>query len=342
MGTVADPSDLAVHLRSDAALSNLQRLFDDHRYSRVSSFSRYVDDVGPAITRRAFERAVADPDGVVLEAGRSEPLAATTVTSAPWESQHLGVRVGKVGEIVAVPEPAARTAAARTLLDAAAEQWRQTGGGLLIARVDIDDTDVLVAAQRAGFEVLETSTTYINDNDADGEIHQQVRGYEIRRCLRDEGRDIDPRSMSVLRRWVDDTDRTGHFYRDRRLHPDRVRELYLAWLDNTFSGAYGDVVYSAWRDDLMVGFVSWTEDSELDELAGTKVLRAGIGAAVAPEGKGALGDIYAAVCSERPLGSRLVEHTTQAGNEAVLTVWARFPTLRPASCHYVLHGWFDA
>jgi hypothetical protein len=327
--------------RSQAGIDRLQPLFDQHRFSHVTGFGRYVPDVTARATRRAFDLAAADDGSAVFVAGDpDQPAAATFVRPAPWETGHLGVRVGKVGDLVAEGDPATRTAAAGALLGAAGRHWADTGGGLLIARVDIDDTDVLVAAQRAGFEVLETSATYLNDNHAEFRTTHEDKGYEIRRYLRGAGADIPASSLDLIQRWVDDTDRTGHLYRDRRLDPERVAALYLDWLGNTFSGAYGDVVYTAWRDDQVVGFVSWTEDEAMDAFAGTKVLRAGIGAAVSPEGQGALGDIYAAVCSEQPLGSRLVEHTTQAGNEAVLTVWARYSTLRPSSCHYVLHGWF--
>lgn len=338
---VGAPSDPPPGGSERDRLSLIEPLTAAHRYSMSRGLARYIDDVGPELTRRSIRRAVDSGGRLVLSGDDRAPDATTTVTSAEWESGLLGERVGHVGEIVATPDVTRRTDAVADLLADAGDGWARSGGGLLIVRIDIDDTDAVVGAERAGFHVLETSATYLFDYTADNVVTHRSRGYEVRRHDRGAVAEIPSEAFAPLLRWVRDTDRTGHFYRDRRLDIEAVRRLYLTWLDNTFAGRYCDVVYTAWRNGEVVGFLAWKEDPELAELCGTKVLRPGLGAAVAPEGRGALGDMYAAVCAEAPLDARLVEHITQAGNEAVLTTWARFGALRPASCHYVLHGWFD-
>jgi len=337
---LADSSDIDVNEVLPTDLATLDPVLRAHRFSLVRGLERYVDDVGPSYTRQAYERAARDPATMVL-AARSDQrvLAATTISPAAWESGLLGTRVGHLGDVVGVAEPGRREPAVRRLLEAAGARWAEAGGGMLVARIDVDDADAVVAAQRAGFEVLETTIAYLNDNDAEPGTTHAPRGFEVRCHPHGSAGEIPATALDVLMRSVDETDRIGHLYSDRALDPDRVQDLYRAWVTNTFRGDHGDVVYTAWRDDQVLGVLSWTEDGDLDELAGIKVLRSGFGA-VAPEGHGALGDLYAAVCRDRPLGSRLVESTTQAGNEAVFTVWGRFASMRPASANYVLHGWF--
>ena len=345
MGKRGETSDLTVVPLGQDQLHELDPLLDHHPYSLVSGVQRYVDhhrDVGPAYTRRAFRRAAQDPSATVLAVRDGEGVvAAATVDVATWETGLLGVRVGNVGDIVAVADPARRIQATIRLLEEVGARWTADGGGMLVARIDVDDTDACVAAQRAGFEVVETTIAYLNDNDADAPSSHVPHGFEVRCHPHGSAADIPEAALDVLFRSVEETDRTGHLYRDRRLDPERVQDLYRTWVANTFRGDHGDVVYTAWRDGKVLGVLSWTEDPVLDELAGMKVLRSGFGA-VAPEGHGALGDLYARVCADHPLGSRLVESTTQAGNEAVFTIWGRFGSLRPASANHVLHGWFGA
>lgn len=308
----------------------------------LNGYRHYGFDVAGDDTARRLTVALEDPGSTVLTAVHDDRVTGVLwFTPSPWESTHLGVGVARVSEAVTRPGPhAARSATA--LFDEARRRWAADGGGLLIGRVDVGDAPAIVGAQDAGMRVLETRVTYLYDNDRPFTFHGDRRGYEVRRHVGDEITSIPSPALSVLRRWVADTDRPGHFYSDLRLPAEVVDRLYVSWLERTFEGQWGDVVYTAWRDDAVVGFLAWLDATQLREAHGLSTLVAGLGAAASPEGRGSLVDMYATVCADRPLGARFVEHTTQAGNSAVLTTWARFGGLRPATAQYVLHGWCDA
>jgi hypothetical protein len=324
---------------ADSAVLDLAASF---RQGPLSGYRHYGFDVAGADTARRLVAALDDPESTVLVATQAgEVTGALWFTPSPWESSTLGVRVARVSEVVTRTGPHAASSAA-ALFDQARGRWAAGGGHLLIGRVDVGDAPGLIGAQDAGMRVLETRVTYVYDNDQPFRFHGERRGYDVRRHVGDEITTIPSETLSILRRWVADTDRPGHFYSDLKLPAGAADRLYLSWLERTFEGRWGDVVYTAWRDDEVVGFLAWLEAAELRQSHGIGTLLPGLGAAAAPEGRGSLVDMYATVCGDRPLGARFVEHTTQAGNAAVLTTWARFPALRLASAQYVLHGWCDA
>lgn len=290
---------------------------------------------------RVLVDALDAPHDLVLATVDGDDLdAALSLHLSPWETDVLGVRVGRLAEAVVHPEAPDPLRSAEALYRGAADRWAEDGGGLLIARIDVGDATSLAAAQRAGFEVYETRITYLCDHDLPPDHHHQHRGFEVRRHVGAEIGEIGERHLGVLRRWVAETDRPGHFYSSPHLSRAQVERLYLSWLERTFDGRWGDIVYTAWRDGDLVGFLCWLDRPDLRERYGLHTLTAGLGAAASPEGAGSLGDMYQAVCTDRPLGTRFVEHTSQAGNGAVLTTWSRFHAIRPGAAQYVLHGWF--
>ncbi|WCO65875.1 hypothetical protein PO878_15335 [Iamia majanohamensis] len=325
---------------ADEAGVEHEALADLARTARFGPLRAYEHDhpgiTGPDAERR-LRAALDDDDATVVVARRGdEVVGVVSVASSPWETENLGVRVARVGAPVVGPAVEDAEGVATALYAAVLQHWAE---GLVIGRVDVGDTAALVGAQQAGLRALETRITYLGDHDAPPDHHHRHRGFEVRRHDGPEVADIPRPALEPLRRWVAGTDRPGHFYSDPRLSPDRVASLYLSWLDRAFSGAWGDVAYTAWREDQVVGFLSWLRTPDLEEAFGLRTLVAGLGAAAAPEGRGSLGDMYEAVCTDRPLGTRFVEHTSQAGNAAVLTTWSRFHAIRPGMAEYVLHGW---
>lgn len=334
-------SGVAVETLTSIDTSVLE-LTRDFGLGPLHGYRHYGFEVAGDDTSRRLIAAVCDADSTALVAvDDSGPTGVLWFTPSPWESAHLGVGVARVSEVVTAP--GARAAASATaLFDEARRRWAAADGALLIGRIDVGDAPGLVGAQDAGMRVLETRVTYLYDNDRPFSFRGEPKGYEVRRHVGEEITSIPSSALSVLRRWVADTNRPGHFYSDLRLSADAVDRLYLSWLERTFEGRWGDVVYTAWSDDVVVGFLTWLDAVQLRDQHGLSTLVAGLGAAAAPEGKGSLIDMYAAVCADRPLGARFVEHTTQAGNAAVLTTWARFGALRPTTAQYVVHGWCDA
>lgn len=320
----------------------MMELAGSYALGEARAYNHFGFDASGSETARRALATLDDPDGCVLLAHDGpDAVGFLCLDPSPWESDQLGARVGRVTVVVETDHELAADAA-RSLFIHAGGQWAAGGGGLLISRLDVGDAPAIVGAQDAGMRVLETRITSIYDHDAPYEHHHRPRGFEVRRHDGEEISTIPKDELQVLRRWVGDTDRPGHFFSDRRLSHDRVGALYLSWLERAFDGAWGDVAYTAWRDEVLVGFLSWLRAPHLEASHGLRTLVAGLGASAAPEGSGSLGDMYAAVCADRPLGTRFVEHTSQAGNAAVQTVWSRFHSMVPATAQYVLHGWFDA
>lgn len=326
---------------TDHQREEIAALCRSYRLGPLRAYEHHGFDQAAADTGRRLLGLVDDPEATVLVATLDGAVVGVLACApSPWESEHLQVPVGRLTEAVTSPGHRRRPEIAEELYRAAGRCWAERGGGLLIARIDVGDGPALVGAQDAGLRVLETRITYLADHDAAPVDHHVRRGFEVRRHVGTEITDVPAPSLDVLRRWIAATERPGHFYSDPRLSRGQVDALYISWLERTFSGAWADIVYTAWADGEIVGFLAWLRAEPLAEHHGIETLVAGLGAAASPEGRGALGDMYATVCADRPLGTRFVEHTSQAGNAAVLTVWSRFERIRPGSAQYVLHGWF--
>lgn len=321
--------------------ADLEALAAAHPHPALRALDRLGPPVAHAEVAHRLTAALATPGAVVAIGHAADgAVGCAAVVPLAFETDVLGVGTGRLVDIVVLGDgPDLRAARAEELLTAAGRWWGDAGGRLVVATIDTDDHAVLAGAQRAGYVVLEASTTYLAHHGRPVPHHHRDRGFSVRRLGVAEARAVPRSELATLERWVGRSYRHGHLHADPRIDRRAADAFYVRWMRNSFDGTYGDIVLAAWRGGEVVGFVSWIEQPDFHARHGVDFLAGGLGAAVDPEGRGALGDIYAAALATDALGDRVAEHPTQLGNLAVHATFARFPGLRLAEAHLTLHAW---
>lgn len=171
----------------------------------------------------AFRRTASDGPGDVLLAGDAATGALGGWTPLAWDSEVLGVRVGRCtspvwwGDGDVDGALAAVTAAASDRSDAA-------GIDLLLLRTDARDATLprLLAGQ--GYWLADTLVTFAADP-------RGARGGDGGAGV-DRARADDLPALRLIARAF----RTGHFHADPRIGRERADGLYVRWVENSLAG----------------------------------------------------------------------------------------------------------
>jgi hypothetical protein len=332
---------IAVRPATEADRASIERLSASHLYSRFRGYDRLGFDLaGPETTRGALACLTPPALGVVAEDG-DQVVGFLGVRPNEFETEVLGVGVGRATEPLADGDGQGRAAVVHALARGALEAWSHRGGSLLIVRVDADDQAGLVGCQQSGFVVLEGSTTYLNDHDLGPAHRHPDNPFSVTTYTHEQLDALAAIDISLLEAWTSKAYERDHFHADPRLDTAAADALYVRWLHHVFAGEWAEWVAVAWRDGEAVGYLSWNRAPELLTRYGLDVLMPSLGAAVAPQGTGSLGETTRVAATTRPLGARFMEWTTQLGNIGVHRVFARQASLNLFSTSFTMHGWTD-
>lgn len=191
----------------------------------------------------AFRRTASDGPGEVLLAGDGGTGALGGWAPLAWDSEVLGVRVGRCtspvwwggGEVDAAL--GAVTAAASQCADGA-------GIDLLILRTDARDATLPRLLAGEGYWLADTLVTFLADprEAADGEGGAGV----------DAARADDLPTLREIARAF----RTGHFHADPRIGRARADGLYVRWVENSLAGRADAFLVARDDDGRPLGFLT--------------------------------------------------------------------------------------
>lgn len=309
--------------------------------AEVDAFAplRWLDRFGEPMSARhrcaqVTEALRSRPSPLVLRHA-GEVLGALMWREVPDLAEHFDVSVREMVALLVAPG-ADRRAAVTELLEALGGV-PGGGDGFVMLRVEADDIAGLSAATESGFELFETSLSFVNDLErrhlnppfdptgmrvhrfADGPLPDQLRAL----------------LHSAPTRMVDD-----HYHADPRLDTERCDALYDRVRDRVIEGIGADVLVYHELDGTVTGFGTFRRATDVEPY-GIALLNGSIGFQFpgAPPGQS---DASAAfMCNEPLLDNRLVEWGTQATNYRMVNMLGGRRSLRLCRASYVLHRWTD-
>ena len=301
-----------------------------------------LDLIRPSLESRilagAWEQAVLDPaTEVLVDHDRGTPVAGTFVRPKPMETEHFGVRTEAVANVVAAAGLDSRRSRVSRLLRRTVAEARDRGTDLLVLRVSADDVETLSAAQREGFVVMESTTTWLADSTLAAGPASLPPGVEVEIHEGDVATALSPEEIDRL---VEHTARWGlnHFRADPELDDASIDRFYAEWIPNIAAGEFSDCLFVARSGGRLLGVHSEISDRTLLDLTGTD-LRVCEWVVVLEPGHGAGKALVSTAGRQRFPGGTHHSWETQARNLQTIRCIEQTGVARPVRSAYTLHAW---
>lgn len=320
---------------TEDAHEGLIELADNDAFAPMRWLDRFGEPVSGRHRSDQIQTALRTaPPPLVVRDGR-HVLGGLLWRAVPDLAEHFDVPVHEVVAIVVDPGADRRPVVAELVSTLRSELAGD--GGLMMLRVEADDRAGLAGATQTGFELFETSLSFVNDlerrhlnppYDATGiRIHRFAEG-----PLPDE-------MVAVLRqaptRVVDD-----HYHADPRLDDVRCDALYDRLRDRVVEGIGADVVVYHELDGVITGFGTFKRATDVEPY-GIALLDGSIGFQFPGAPAGQSGASAAFMCNEPLLENRFTEWGTQATNYPMVNMLAGRRSIRLCRSSYMLHCWTD-
>lgn len=153
-----------------------------------------------------------------------------------WDSEHFGVRIGRVG----------------AASDAALAWAEREGVACLYLLVDAGDHDGVRAAEARGFALADVRLTLARE--AGGAGDPAIRAATAA--------DLDALEPVAARLHTD-----SRFFFDERFDRERAADLYRRWLRASFTTTFADLAYVAEADGVAAGYITGRTDADTAEAA---------------------------------------------------------------------------
>lgn len=297
------------------------------RFSDGVSGSVRSDQVREALGSTARTRVLLDGDDL---------LGGVVWRAVPDLAEHFDMPVHEVVAVLVDPD-GDRRAAAADLLGALRSDLAGDAPGFVLLRLEADDVAGLAGATDAGFRLVETSLTLVNDLERRHlNPPYEAPGMKTHRFadgpLPEEMRSLLRAAPSPL---VDD-----HYHADPRLDDARCDALYDRKRERVLDGIGADVMVYREVDGTVTGFGTFKRAVELEPY-GISLLDGAFGYRPpgAPPGHGTAAAEF--MCNEPFLDNRFVEWDTQATNYPNLNMLLGRRSVRIVRSSYVLHCWTD-
>lgn len=297
------------------------------RFHEGVSLSVRSDQVRGALRSSASTRVLRDGDDV---------LGGLVWRAVPDLADHFDMPVTEVVAVLVDPE-GDRHAVVAELLGALRTELASGGTGFVILRLEADDVAGLAGATDAGFRLISTSLTLINDLERRHlNPPYEAPGMSIHRF--DDG-PLPDEMHSTLRSaptpLVDD-----HYHADPRLDDRRCDALYDRKRERVLAGVGADVMVYREVEGTVTGFGTFKRATDVEPY-GIALLDGSFGYRPpgAPPGHGTAAAEF--MCNEQLLDNRFVEWDTQATNYVMVNMLMGRRSIRLVRSSYMLHCWTD-
>jgi dTDP-4-amino-4,6-dideoxy-D-galactose acyltransferase len=264
----------------------------------------------------ALRHAASSGSGAVLLAGDAGTGALGGWQPLAWDTEVLGVPVGRCTAPVWWGAGGAEAAQAAVLAQSA-RRADDAGIDLLLFRSDARDTHLPRLLAGEGFWLADTLVTSVRDPGEEAEAALELATPEDLPALREIARAF----------------RTGHFHADPRLGRARADELYIRWMENSLAGRADAFLVVRGTAGAPLGFITCRMGAEphgVIELV-----------AVSPGAQGQrVGQrlVAAALRWFAQAGAAAVEVGTQVDNLAAVRLYQR-AGFRLAAFSHTFHRW---
>jgi ribosomal protein S18 acetylase RimI-like enzyme len=225
-----------------------------------------------------------------------------------WDSEHFGVRIGRV--------PSGRLDAQSAGAVLAAAEEAQVACLYLLAAAD--DQDTVRAAEDAGFRLTDVRLTLDRPASADVLAHPDVRAAV-------------PGDVGALAPIAADAHTDSRFFADPRFDRAAAARLYERWIEASVAGDFADLAFTALADGAPCGYITGRSGDE------ASIGLLGVGAAA--RGRGLGPQLVAAfVAAAARAGAERVSVVTQGRNVQAQRLYQR-AGFRTARVELWYHRW---
>jgi len=238
---------LALHRLTDENETDVERLLCQYK-ERLSSpllilKEKETSGIIDSLRKNVFCRVLISDDDV---------FGAVVANKSPWDSNHFGFGVGKISCLV-VSDVLKRQdiVEAREVLIKSCVKWmRQNEVKCVVARVDLDSLNDILAYDRNDFQLADVLVTFhVNVNTLDLTLNSQPsESVIIRPSL--------PQDKGKLEEIARASFTKDHFHRDPNFPKDKSDELFARWVYHSCQDLADVVLVAVGKDEEPCGFIT--------------------------------------------------------------------------------------
>ena len=237
------------------------------------------------------------------------PTGIAILLPLDWEKQFFGQPMAMLRLFVCGDN---RQSVAKNLLTSILEQPHFSGQ--IALRLDAEDFDVRIVAEKFGFRIMDTLCTY--------EYHPSFSGFPERLRQRFHVRWYQPGDRSAVISIAEKcfSGYNNRFYLDPNIGPEKAKNLYITWAEKCCSGEMAEQLLVAEYHDQIIGFLGWRLHPDLLEYTHLRLHGAGLGGCLPARCNAYMELLWYAV---RSLGGESADFDTHLSNFSTINTYQR-------------------
>jgi hypothetical protein len=246
----------------------------------------------------------------------------------PWDTKHFGVKMAKIGYLMANGDYAQNICIKNKLLFNLFKLCKKEKIIHISYRIDISDISSIHAVEKNGFRLIDTLVTYAFNR-------HKHRIPDIKELFKI--REFKKQDLLMLVKIAKKAFSKDRFHLDHHFSHKKANDLYGEWIRNCCKREYTNRVFVAEVKESVVGFLTFRLDRELQRFMNYKICGHGL-SAVLPGIKGVYPCLVKTAIREIGLNYDCLEFDTQLNNYEVIKVWRRFG-FDFIRAKYTFHKW---
>ena len=271
-----------------------------------------------------------EKEGEVLKVSHQGKKGLAIVRKLPWDSNFFNVPMGAIEAIFSEKNEESLISA---IFDKALSWFKEKGIKHITFKVDTNDINTLLVAQKMGFYLVDTIVTYLAVKNYT--ILRQIKPLFILRPF--EEKDY-PELIGIVEYAFKDY--PSRFNVDPYLPSKGTLELYRGWIDNLIKQPNGYLIVGE-KKGKVVGFLGYFSLPELCQVTGKLHVGKTI-SAIGPQGRGCYAQ-FISTLGEAPYYPDTVEGDTSITNTMIQNMWLTMAIVhgKVIRTQYVFHYFFD-
>lgn len=310
--------------QGSALAQAVDSLLSKEPYLAYANFAAIAGRDGALLSvhRQHRLRSASNIDTLVARDESGQPLASLSIEPRTFESEHFGMRIGKIDPIIGVGGESLRAGALRSLYAAAFDVMRAQGYDYVTAAASTDDRVAGWILQELQAFYVGTKISWMQPLTGAAYAHRLPDNLRLEVYEHPTQNTLARASWQRLWEWSGRAFDRGPLVFDRNLPLARSTAVYQVWTEKALTGEWAEVLLVVRDGDEIVGFHTMMLLRELSDAAGVGILGRGIGGTL-PEYRGLFTTLQRETCARRPLGGAFLENETQASNVQSIHVFGK-------------------
>jgi hypothetical protein len=312
---------------ADAAL--LDQLIDQYPFKTYRNYRLLSRRKQADVMRAEIERIHKTAGSFATVAEDTGATAVAIGRPHTWDSEFFGVPMGRIDYVLRSATATYRVV--RRAVEAALQRFREIPIKHIASKVDVADTDGLMAVEDAGFRLMDALVTYVSHPRR--RPPQQVKEVgRIRRYSPEDAAQVLDITREAYRGF------RGRFQLDKHLPEHRSAEFYLEWARQCLAGAMADRIDVA--EDGQGRLIAWASVRRAEPVStvGGAIISTGSLGASRPDRLGAYAALIGTAAIDNHAAGILTEASTQNSNFPMVRVLEAVGA-QYARADYTFHAW---